>query len=141
MRQYNANGGRQAASNRSISGRLGRPGFGIAAELRLRDLASPNSTDRIPLEGPMTGHTRLLITNLPSDCKDLSLRLWIESRGYQVSSIRLIQDVVSGTSPSFAHVALTDEARLEEAARILNGEALGGRTVGVQPMRVRAASA
>jgi hypothetical protein len=74
---------------------------------------------------------RLLFSNVPFDCRDEHLRLWVEARGYQVSSLRLIQDVVSGTSPSFAHVQLTNCERIDEVVRALNGQTIGGRQIQV----------
>jgi hypothetical protein len=71
----------------------------------------------------------LLFSNVPFDCSDEQLRRWIEDQRYPVSSVTLIRDVVSGTSPSFAYVQLGPSVNLEEAARTLNGRTLGGRTL------------
>jgi RNA recognition motif-containing protein len=75
--------------------------------------------------------TRLLFSNVPFDCSDDLLREWIEDRGYPVLSVRLIRDVITGTSPSFAHVLLVNAAKLDEAERALNGQTLRGRTLHV----------
>jgi RNA recognition motif-containing protein len=83
---------------------------------------------------------RLLFSNVPVDCRDEYLRLWVEARGYRVSSLRLIRDQVSGTSPSFAHVQLTDCGKIEEAVRSLDGQELGGRKVQVVCIATRSAS-
>jgi len=74
---------------------------------------------------------KLLFSNVPVDCHDDYLWLWVEARGYRVSSLRLIRDQVSGTSPSFAYVQLMHSGKLEEAARSLNGQELRGRRVQV----------
>ena len=74
---------------------------------------------------------RLLFSNVPVDCRDESLRLWVEARGYRVSSLRLIRDLVSGSSPSFAHVQLMNSGNVEEAVRALDGQQLGGGKVHV----------
>ena len=79
----------------------------------------------------MEGKTRLLFSNVAVQCTQEYLRQWIEARDYKVSSVQLIQDVVSGTSPSFAYVQLMDTTRLDEAARNLHGQALLGRAVRV----------
>jgi hypothetical protein len=76
--------------------------------------------------------TRLLFSNVPVDCSDDLLKKWIEDRGYLVSSVRLIQDAVSRTSPSFAHVQLMASAKLDEAERMLNGQILQGRLIHVR---------
>ena len=75
--------------------------------------------------------TRLLFSNVPFDCSDDLLRQWIEDRGYPVLRVKLIQDVVTGTSPSFAHVQLVNAAKLDEAERALNGQSLRGRPLHV----------
>jgi hypothetical protein len=82
---------------------------------------------------------RLLFSNVPFDCYDEYLRLWVEARGYRVSNLRLIRDQVSGTSPSFAYVQLMNAAKVEEAARSLNGQELGGRRVQVARFTARPA--
>ncbi len=86
----------------------------------------------------MEGSTRLLFSNVPVECPDEHLRQWIEARGYQVLSVNLICDLVSGTSPSFAYVQLMNPAKLDEAARALNAQVLQGRKLRVTrvvPMR------
>jgi hypothetical protein len=79
----------------------------------------------------MKGKTRLLFSNVAVECTSEYLKQWIETRQYEVSSVQLIQDIVSGTSPSFAYVQLIDAARLDEAARDLHGQSLLGRAVRV----------
>ena len=76
--------------------------------------------------------TKLLLSNVPFDCSDDFLKKWVEDRGYSVSSVRLIQDAVSRTSPSFAHVQLVASGKLEEAERMLNGQILQGRLIHVR---------
>ena len=83
--------------------------------------------------------TRLLISNVPFNCTDQLLKEWIEDRGYQTLSVKLICDVVIGTSPSFAHVQLVDSTKLDEAERSLNGQRFWGRTLQVsRVVRARA---
>lgn len=74
---------------------------------------------------------KLLFSNVPADCHDDYLWAWVEARGYRVSSLRLIRDQVSGTSPSFAHVQLMNAGKIDEAERALNGQDLRGRRVQV----------
>jgi len=82
---------------------------------------------------------RLLFSNVPVDCHDEYLRLWVEARGYRVFSLRLIRDQVSGTSPSFAHVQLMNCGKVEEAVRSLDGQELGGRKVKVACFAIHSA--
>jgi len=78
---------------------------------------------------------RLLFSNVPCDCSDDLLRQWIEDRGYPVLSVKLIRDLVSGTSPSFAHVQLAGGTKLDEAQRSLDGQTLQGRSLHVSWVR------
>jgi len=80
----------------------------------------------------MEGRTRLLFSNVAVQCTQEYLKEWIEARQYEVCCVQLIQDTVSGTSPSFAYVQLVDSARLDEAARNLHGQSLLGRAVRVR---------
>jgi len=82
---------------------------------------------------------RLLFSNVPVDCHDEYLRLWVEARGYRVASVRLIRDQVSGTSPSFAHVQLMYSGKVDEVVRSLDGQELDGRKVQVACFAVRSA--
>ena len=80
---------------------------------------------------------RLLFANVPVDCRDEYLWFWVEARGYRVSSLRLIRDQVSGTSPSFAYVQLMNSGKIEEAVRSLDGQDLRGRKVQVARVAAR----
>jgi len=82
---------------------------------------------------------KLLFSNVPADCLDDYLWEWVEARGYRVSSLKLIRDQVSGTSPSFAHVQLMNVGKIEEAHRSLNGQDLQGRRVQVALLAARRA--
>jgi hypothetical protein len=44
----------------------------------------------------------LFFINVPYNCSDRELHEWIESRGIEVVSIRMIRDLVAGVSPAFA---------------------------------------
>ena len=79
----------------------------------------------------MEARTRLLFSNVAVQCTQEYLKHWIEARNYKVCSVQLIEDIVSGTSPSFAYVQLLDVTRLDEAARKLHGQSLLGRVVHV----------
>ena len=85
--------------------------------------------------------TLLLIANVPVECDEDYLRKWIEARSYLTSRVILIRDLVSCTSPSFAHVQLMDQTRVDEAARALNGQLLMNRQVQVTPLTFKVISA
>jgi hypothetical protein len=90
--------------------------------------------------GAMSTRSRLLICNVPLNCQDGDLRSWIETRGYDVKELRIIRDLVSGTSPSFAQVELANAEKLDEAADELNGLALLGTPVRVIALAHRRSS-
>jgi hypothetical protein len=75
---------------------------------------------------------RLLVSNVPAACPDDFVKDWVEAHGYRTFGVRLIRDTVSGTSPSFAYVQLMDSARLDEAARALDGKILWGAALQVR---------
>ena len=75
----------------------------------------------------------LFFMNLPYNCSDREFREWIESRGIQVESVRIIRDLVSGASPAFAYAALADATRVDEAVAALNGKKMRNHAITVQP--------
>jgi len=84
----------------------------------------------------MDAANELLFSNLPFDCSDELLENWISARGHSVLNIKMIRDVVSGTSPSFAIVQLVTTTNLDEASRDLDGQLLHGRRLRVKPFTV-----
>jgi RNA recognition motif len=85
--------------------------------------------------------TRLLFSNVPFDCSDDLLKQWIEDHGYPVLNVKVIRDLVTGTSPSFAHVQLVNATKLDEAERTLNDQPFRGCTLRVsRVVRINAAA-
>jgi hypothetical protein len=74
----------------------------------------------------------LFFTNLPYNCSELELRQWIEARGTQIDSVRIVRDVVSEASPAFGYAALQDCARMSETALLLNGQKMRNQVIAVQ---------
>lgn len=72
----------------------------------------------------------LLFANIPHNAKDDDLRTWIEEHGFKVSGLRLIRDVVSNSSPSFACVLLN--AAEDTAVQALDQQSFGGRRLYVR---------
>ena len=62
---------------------------------------------------------RLFFANIPYDCHETELQCWIESRGFDVDSIRLIRDQVAGVSPSFGYVSMRGVPDLQAAIKTL----------------------
>ena len=79
----------------------------------------------------------LFFVNIPYNCSDRELREWIESRGIETESIRIIRDLVAGVSPSFAYADLKDHTRLEEAVSILNGKRMRNQAIMVKQAPAR----
>jgi glycogen phosphorylase len=72
------------------------------------------------------------MSNIPCDCHEVELRQWVESHGFKVESIRVIQDSVTGASPAFGYIALREERLKADAVQTLNGQKLRGRVLQVQ---------
>ena len=76
--------------------------------------------------------SQLFVTNVPCDCQDLELKQFVESRGFEVNSVRIVRDLVSGTSPSFGYVTLRNDHESLVAIQALSGQNWKGRTLQVQ---------
>ena len=66
----------------------------------------------------------LLVTNIPYDWHVRDFQNWLERQGVAIRRLKLIQDLVSGTSPSFAEVELVNSADAQIVARRLDGQRL-----------------
>ena len=75
---------------------------------------------------------RLFLTNIPCDCQDAELRGWIEARGFNVDSIRIIRDLVAGVSPAFGYVSVQGVAPAVDPIQVLDGQHLKGRRLQVR---------
>ena len=84
--------------------------------------------------------SQLFFTNIPYNCSDRELKDWIESRGVEIRSIRIMRDLVAGVSPAFAYADLKDDARLQEAVSLLDGKKIRNQTVSVQQAASRTAT-
>jgi len=73
----------------------------------------------------------LYLVNLPHNCTDNEIMHWVESRGFQTHSIRIIRDLIAGVSPAFAYVRLQDDSRIKEACAALTGKRMGMSCVSV----------
>jgi RNA recognition motif-containing protein len=75
---------------------------------------------------------RLFLTNIPYDCPDIELRQWIQARGFDVDSVRVIRDLVAGVSPAFGYVSLRGTGDEIDAIKVLDGQDLKGRRLQVR---------
>jgi hypothetical protein len=69
----------------------------------------------------------LVFANIPHDCREDELQLWLEERGFTVARLRLIRDLVSSTSPAFARVQLAGGE--QSPVDVLNRQELRGHKV------------
>jgi RNA recognition motif-containing protein len=73
--------------------------------------------------------SKLFFVNIPYNCSDRELQDWVESRGIETRSIRIIRDLVAGVSPAFGYVELKDATLMKEAITTLNGKKLRNQTI------------
>jgi RNA recognition motif-containing protein len=82
--------------------------------------------------------SKLFFINIPYNCSDRELQEWVESRGIETRSIRIVRDLVSGVSPAFAYVELRDDTRIGEAIAVLNGKRMRTQLIAVKEAKVQA---
>src|ERR1051326_2584438 len=97
----------------------------------------PNASQIRKKQGFEDMPSELFFTNIPYDCSDREFKGWIESRGIETESIRIIRDLVAGVSPAFGYAVLKDHTLLEQAAAFLNGKKLCNQIVTVKPVVAR----
>ena len=84
--------------------------------------------------------SKLFFVNIPYNCSDRELQEWVESRGVQTRSIRIVRDLVAGVSPAFGYVELKDASMLPEAIDVLNGKRLRNQVILVKEAQTMTAS-
>jgi RNA recognition motif-containing protein len=84
---------------------------------------------------------KLFFVNIPYNCSDRELQEWVESRGIETRSIRIVRDLVAGVSPAFGYVELKDDMRIHEAISVLNGKRLRNQTILVKEAQVQTTGA
>ena len=77
----------------------------------------------------------LFMVNVPHNCSDEELTRWVQSSGIEVERVRQIRDLVSGASPSFAYVDITEKMPIADAVEKLNGHNIRERVVMVSEAR------
>ena len=76
--------------------------------------------------------SQLLLSNVPWNCQESEVRLWVESNGFPVAAVHVIRDLVTNASPAFAYVTLRDNTQIISAIRALHGQKLKDRTMQVE---------
>jgi len=82
----------------------------------------------------------LLLTNLPYNASHNEIREWIQSRGVEIKSIRILRHI-DGVSPVFGHVELNGSIAPNEAISILHGKKIRNQKVLVREVPAYAAGA
>jgi len=72
---------------------------------------------------------KLFFVNIPYNCSDRELQEWVEARGVEITSVRIVRDLVAGVQPAFGYVDLKPEADVEAAITALNGKRIRSQTV------------
>jgi RNA recognition motif-containing protein len=85
--------------------------------------------------------SKLFFVNIPYNCSDRELQEWVESRGIETRSIRIVRDLVAGVSPAFGYVELKDDARMQEAIITLNGKKMRNQTILVKEAQAQSTGA
>ena len=85
--------------------------------------------------------SKLFFVNIPYNCSDRELQEWVESRGFETRSIRIVRDLVAGVSPAFGYVELDDDSQIREAIATLNGKRMRNQTILVKEAQVQGAGA
>jgi RNA recognition motif-containing protein len=85
--------------------------------------------------------SKLFFVNIPYNCSDRELEEWVESRGIQTRSIRIVRDLVAGVSPAFGYVELKDDTQIQEAIAALNGKRMRNQTILVREAQAEGAGA
>jgi RNA recognition motif-containing protein len=73
--------------------------------------------------------SKLFLVNIPYNCSDRELTEWVESRGIETRSIRIVRDLVAGVSPAFGYVELRDDTQIAQAVTTLNGKRMRNQTI------------
>ena len=84
--------------------------------------------------------SKLFFVNIPYNCSDRELQEFVESRGIETRSIRIVRDLVAGVSPAFGYVELQDDTRIPEAITVLNGKKMRNQIILVKEAQVQSTS-
>ena len=77
----------------------------------------------------------LFMVNVPYNCSDEELVDWVQTSGIEVKRVRVIRDLVSGASPSFAYVEISEQIAIADAVGKLNGHNIRERVIMVSEAR------
>jgi len=81
---------------------------------------SNSEQSSIDISATLADMSNLLLVNLPPNASNRELHGWMESRGIDTNSIRMIPNILAGMSTAVAE--LKDGTDINEAIAILNGK-------------------
>jgi RNA recognition motif-containing protein len=81
--------------------------------------------------------SQILMINLPYNCTEGELRQWVEVRGIQARSVRLVHDDVARVSPAFGYVELQNDNEIKQVVEMLNGRKMRSQTIWVKEAPLR----
>src|SRR5205809_7059465 len=111
--------------------------FESSLRRRLKPRSSEISAGRWAWRKEASKMSKLFLVNIPYNCSDRELQEWVESRGFDTRSIRIVRDLVAGVSPAFGYVELRDDTQTYEAINILNGKKMRNQTILVKEAQVQ----
>jgi RNA recognition motif-containing protein len=85
--------------------------------------------------------SKLFFFNIPYNCSERELQKWIESRGVETRSIRIVRHLAAGGSPAFGYVELEDDAKTQDAIDVLHGKRLRNQIILVKEAQVQTTAA
>jgi len=106
--------------------------FESSLRRRLKPRSSEISAGRLAWRKEASKMSKLFLVNIPYNCSERELQKWVESRGFQTRSIRIVRDLAAGLSPAFGYVELQDDTQTHEAIDILNGKRMRNQTIRVK---------
>ena len=115
--------------------------FESSLRRRLKPRSSEISAGRLAWRKEASKMSKLFLVNIPYNCSERELQKWVESRGFQTRSIRIVRDLVAGLSPAFGYVELQDDTQTHEAIDILNGKRMRNQTIRVREAQVQTTGA
>jgi len=115
--------------------------FESSLRRRLKPRSSEISAGRLAWRKEASKMSKLFLVNIPYNCSERELQKWVESRGFQTRSIRIVRDLAAGLSPAFGYVELQDDTQTHEAIDILNGKRMRNQTIRVKEAQVQTTGA
>src|SRR5437667_10541443 len=103
--------------------------FESSLRRRLKPRSSEISAGRLAWRKEASKMSKLFLVNIPYNCSERERQKWVESRGFQTRSIRIVRDLAPGLSPAFGYVERQDDTQTHEAIDILNGTRMRNQTI------------